>query len=157
MRAVAILMIAVTVASAQSSEVRHWADYWANRYGVERELVHAVIEVESAGNPRAVSGAGAAGVMQLMPDTAATFRVTNRFDVRDNVRGGVAYLASLRDRYGDDKRLIMAAYIAGERRIPRDGLSVAFSKEVHEYVERVAFLYRRNRWETLLREGVGTK
>lgn len=157
MRLAVILTMAATVASAQSNDVRRWVDYWADRYGVERELVHAVIEVESAGNPRAVSNAGAAGVMQLMPDTAATFRVTNRFDVRENVRAGVAYLALLRERFGDDKRLIMAAYIAGERRIPRDGLSVAFSKEVHEYVERVAYLYRRNRWETLLREGVGTK
>ena len=157
MRLAVILTMAATVASAQSNDVRRWADYWAGRYGVERELVHAVIEVESAGNPQAVSSAGAAGVMQLMPDTAATFRVTNRFDVRENVRAGVAYLALLRERFGDDKRLIMAAYIAGERRIPRDGLSVAVSKEVHEYVERVAYLYRRNRWETLLREGVGTK
>lgn len=157
MRLAVILAMAATVASAQSNDVRRWVDYWADRYGVERELVHAVIEVESAGNPRAVSNAGAAGVMQLMPDTAAMFRVTNRFDVRENVRAGVAYLALLRERFGDDKRLIMAAYIAGERRIPRDGLSIAFSKEVHEYVERVAYLYRRNRWETLLREGVGTK
>jgi soluble lytic murein transglycosylase-like protein len=152
-----ILAMAATVASAQSNDVRRWVDYWADRYGVERELVHAVIEVESAGNPRAVSSAGAAGVMQLMPDTAATFRVTNRFDVRENVRAGVAYLALLRGRFGDDKRLIMAAYVAGEQQIPRDGLTVAFSKEVHDYVERVAYLYRRNRWETLLREGVGTK
>ena len=157
MRLAVILAMAAIVASAQSNDVSHWVDYWADRYGVERELVHAVIEVESAGNPRAVSSAGAAGIMQLMPDTAATFRVTNRFDVRENVRAGVAYLALLRERFGDDKRLIMAAYIAGERRILRDGLSVAFSKEVHEYVERVAYLYRRNRWETLLREGVGTK
>lgn len=157
MKLAVILAMAATVASAQSNDVHRWVDYWADRYGVERELVHAVIEVESAGNPWAVSNAGAAGVMQLMPDTAATFRVTNRFDVRENVRAGVAYLALLRERFGDDKRLIMAAYIAGERRIPRDGLSVAFSKEVHDYVERVAYLYRRNRWETLLREGVGSK
>ena len=157
MKLTVILAMAATVASAQSNDVRRWADYWADRYGVERELVHAVIEVESAGNPRAVSSAGAAGVMQLMPDTAATFHVTNRFDVGENVRAGVAYLALLRKRLGDDKRLIMAGYIAGERRIPRDGLTVAFSKEVHDYVERVAYLYRRNRWETLLREGVGTK
>ena len=157
MRLAVILAMAAIVASAQSNDVRRWVDYWADRYGVERELVHAVIEVESAGNPRAVSYAGAAGVMQLMPHTAAAFRVTNRFDVRENIRAGVAYLALLRGRFGDDKRLIMAAYIAGERRIPRDGLTVAFSKEVHDYVERVAYLYRRNRWETLLREGVGTK
>ncbi|MFI5248288.1 MAG: transglycosylase SLT domain-containing protein, partial [Nitrospirales bacterium] len=68
---------------AQTVEVRRWADHWAGEYGVERELVYAVIEAESGGNPRALSSAGAAGVMQLMPDTAAAFRVRNRFDVED--------------------------------------------------------------------------
>jgi soluble lytic murein transglycosylase-like protein len=95
--------------------------------------------------------------MQLMPDTAATFRVTNRYDIRENVRAGVAYLAWLRDLCGGDKRLMLAAYIAGESRVRRDGLSAAYSKEIHDYVTRVAYLYRRNRWETLLREGAWTK
>lgn len=157
MRLAAVFVFAANIALGGPSAVRQWSDYWADRYGVERELVHAVIEVESAGNPRAVSSAGAVGVMQLMPATATTFRVTNRYDVRENVRAGVAYLAWLRDLCGGDKRLMMAAYIAGERLVRREGLNVAYSKEIHDYVTRVAYLYRRNRWETLLRERAWTK
>ena len=95
--------------------------------------------------------------MQLMAGTAAAFGVRNRFDVEDNVRAGVAYLAWLRDLCGGDRRLIAASYIAGQNRVRRLGLNSAYSKDVHNYVTRVAYLYRRNRWETLLREGVETK
>jgi soluble lytic murein transglycosylase-like protein len=141
----------------QPTDVRRWADHWADEYGVERELVRAVIEAESGGNPRAISSAGAAGVMQLMPDTAAALRVRNRFDVEDNVRAGVAYLAWLRDLCGGDRRLMIASYTTGQNRVLRLGLDFTYSSEVHDYVTRVAYLYRRNRWETLLREGVETR
>jgi soluble lytic murein transglycosylase-like protein len=87
--------------------------------------------------------------MQLMPDTAVMFRVQNRFDVAENIRGGVAYLAWLKDRCGADWRLILASYNAGHRRVLRKGLNYS-SAEVHGYVKRVARLYQRNRWETLL-------
>ena len=150
-------LVVAGVCSAQSAEVLRRADRWADAYGVERELVHAVIEVESGGNPKAISNAGAAGVMQLMPDTAAAFRVRNRFDVEDNVRAGVAYLAWLRDLCGGDRRLMIASYITGQNRVLRLGLDFAYSSDVHDYVTRVAYLYRRNRWETLLREGVETR
>ena len=157
MRWLASLLLAGSCCLAQPAEVRRWSDYWATEYGVERELVYALIEVESRGDPRAISSAGAAGVMQLMPDTAAVFRVRNRFDVEDNVRAGVAYLAWLQDLCGGDRRLMVASYIAGQNRVLRLGLNFAYSKDVHDYVTRVAYLYRRNRWETLLREGVETK
>jgi soluble lytic murein transglycosylase-like protein len=150
-------LVIAGVCSAQSAEVGRWADDWADAYGVERELVHAVIEVESGGNPRAISNAGAAGVMQLMPATAAAFHVRNRFDVEDNLRAGVAYLAWLRDLFGGDRRLMMASYITGQNRVLRLGLDFTYSSDVHGYVTRVAYLYRRNRWETLLREGVETR
>ena len=154
MRWLASLLLGGGCCLAQPVEVRRWTDYWAAEYGVERELVYAVIEAESGGDPKAISSAGAAGVMQLMPDTAAVFRVRNRFDVEDNVRAGVAYLAWLRDLCGGDRRLIVASYIAGQNRVLRLGLNFAYSKDIHEYVTRVAYLYRRNRWETLVREGV---
>ena len=154
MRWLAFLLLVGSCCLAQPAEVRRWTDYWAAEYGVERELVYAVIEAESGGDPKAISSAGAAGVMQLMPDTAAVFRVRNRFDVEDNVRAGVAYLAWLGDLCGGDRRLIVASYIAGQNRVLRLGLNFAYSKDIHEYVTRVAYLYRRNRWETLLREGV---
>jgi soluble lytic murein transglycosylase-like protein len=109
-----------------------------------------VIEVESGWNPMAVSRAGAVGLMQLMPDTAATFGVRNRFDVAENIRGGVAYLAWLRANVGDDWRLVMAGYNAGHAAVLGSGLN-STSEEVRRYVERVAHVYRRNRWETLIR------
>jgi soluble lytic murein transglycosylase-like protein len=134
----------------QSAEARQWADYWADSYGLQRELVYAVIEVESGWNPGAVSSAGAAGLMQLMPATAAMFGVRNRFDVAENIRGGVAYLAWLSATCGGDWRLVLASYNAGHTRVLRRGLNYD-SEEVHGYVKRVANVYRRNRWETLLR------
>lgn len=133
----------------QSAEAVHWANHWADRYGVERELVEAVIEAESAWNPRAVSRAGAAGLMQLMPATAATFGVRNRFDVEQNIRGGVAYLAWLSRRCHGDRRLILGSYNAGENRVLPRGLNYR-SRDVYSYVRRVAYLYRRNRWGMLL-------
>ena len=133
----------------QSEEARRWADHWADAHGLQRELVYAVIEVESAWNPGAISRAGAVGLMQLMPDTAVTFAVVNRFDVAENIRGGAAYLAWLRANCGNDWRLVLASYNAGHIRVLRRGLSYE-SEEVSSYVKRVAYVYRRNRWETLL-------
>jgi soluble lytic murein transglycosylase-like protein len=147
-----LLILASLVACpliGQPADALYWADYWANAYLVPRELVYAVIEVESGWNPSAISSAGAVGLMQLMPDTAATFAVRSRFDIAENIRGGVAYLAWLRDILGDDWRLVVASYNAGHAPILRRGLNY-HSAEVRSYVERVAYVYRRNRWETLL-------
>ena len=94
-----------------------WADYYAAEYRVPPELVQAIIEVESAWQAHAMSTKGAAGLMQLMPATAVTFGVTNRFDVQQNIRGGVAYLARLMRLFNGDLRLATAAYVAGENRI----------------------------------------
>jgi len=145
-------MVLPMCAFGQTPEMRYWADYWADRYNIQRELVRAVIEVESAWNPRAVSPAGAAGLMQLMPDTAAAFGVRNRFDISENIRGGVAYLARLREHCGGDWRLVLASYNAGEDRVMRQRLAFN-SGAVRTYVARVAYLYRRNRRETLIEAG----
>lgn len=146
---VPMMMAVAAPCFGQSAEARHWADHWATHYGVERELVYAVIEVESGWNPRALSSAGAAGLMQLMPDSAATFGVRNRFDVAENIRGGVAYLKWLATLCGGDRRLMLASYNAGQDRVLRRGLEFE-SEEVQVYVTRVAYLYRRNRWESML-------
>jgi len=81
---------------------------------------------------------------------AAAFRVRNRFDVAENIRGGVAYLAWLMDYFGGDMRLAVAGYNVGYRRILLHGLRYR-SAEVHGYVRRVADLYWRNRRDTLAR------
>jgi soluble lytic murein transglycosylase len=120
------------------------ADFYADRYGVARELVHAIIEVESAWQPYAVSSKGAVGLMQLMPATAAAFGVRNRFHIEENIQGGVAYLSWLQQRFHGDLRLVVAAYFAGEKRIAARGLR-SRSPEVYRYVSQVAEICRRER------------
>jgi soluble lytic murein transglycosylase-like protein len=124
------------------------ADFYADRYGVSRDLVHAIIEVESAWQPHAVSTKGAVGVMQLMPATAVTFGVRNRFRIEENIQGGIAYLSWLQRRFQGDLRLVTAAYFAGESRIASQGLSYS-SPQVHRYVSQVARIYRRRRMEAI--------
>jgi len=88
-----------------------WAQHYAAVYNVPVELVAAIIDEESRWNPYAVSKKGAAGIMQLMPATAVRSGVRNRFVVRENIRGGVAYLAWLKQRFNGDLRLITAALL----------------------------------------------
>lgn len=146
---VAALLVAAGVATEQSPpsrfELERVVDHWSGVYGIERALVCAVIEAESAWNTGAVSTAGAAGLMQLMPETAAGFGVRDRFDASENIRGGVAYLAHLNAMFRGDKRLMLAAYITGEARVLKLGLDTAYSREVHGYVARVAAIYSRIR------------
>ncbi|HXR17328.1 MAG TPA: lytic transglycosylase domain-containing protein [Terriglobales bacterium] len=117
------------------------AAFYASAFGVPVELVDAVIQVESSWNPYAVSNKGAEGLMQLMPATAIRFGVRNRFDIEDNIRGGVAYLALLIRLFRGDLRLVLAAYNAGESPILLRGLAYS-SPEVFIYVTRVAQVYR---------------
>lgn len=137
--------IAASPPPSSRAELERVVEHWSGVYGVDRALVFAVIEVESAWDSIAVSSAGAAGLMQLMPETAAAFGVRNRFDVSENIRGGIAYLAHLKGIFQGDKRLMLAAYITGETRVLKLGLDNAYSHEVHEYVARVAAIYRRIR------------
>jgi soluble lytic murein transglycosylase-like protein len=131
-----------------------WADYYATEYRVPPELVHAIIEVESACQAHAISTKGAAGLMQLMPATAVTFGVTNRFEMEQNIRGGVAYLARLMKLFNGDLRLVAAAYVAGENRILSAGLQYS-NADVFEYVSKVARLYQQKRLKRLRREPLG--
>jgi soluble lytic murein transglycosylase-like protein len=121
-----------------------WAQHYAAVYNVPVELVAAIIDEESRWNPYAVSKKGAAGIMQLMPATAVRFGVRNRFVARENIRGGVAYLAWLKQRFNGDLRLITAAYYVGESTISLHGLEYS-SPDVQGYVRRVAQRYRMRR------------
>jgi soluble lytic murein transglycosylase-like protein len=129
-----------------------WADYYAAAYRVPRELVQSIVEVESGWQPRAVSNKGAAGLMQLMPATAVTFGVTNRFEITQNLRGGVAYLSHLLRLFKGELRLVLAAYIAGEERVLSAGLTYS-NAEVFEYVSKVTALYRAKRNKRMLEGG----
>ena len=108
----------------------------ARRHGVAEPLVHAVIEVESRYNPKAVSRAGAMGLMQLMPKTADRFSVADAFDPVQNVDAGVRYLKELLERYSGQVRLALAAYNAGEDAVERHG-GIPPYRETIDYVKRV--------------------
>ncbi|HMA97958.1 MAG TPA: lytic transglycosylase domain-containing protein [Wenzhouxiangella sp.] len=111
-------------------------------FGVEAALIRAVMHAESWFEVDAVSHAGAQGLMQLMPDTARRFGVSNAFDPVDNITGGAAYLAWLADKFERDVTRMVAAYNAGENAVIRhDG--VPPYPETREYVRRVRILYRR--------------
>ncbi|MEJ6392434.1 lytic transglycosylase domain-containing protein [Gymnodinialimonas sp. 2305UL16-5] len=99
-------------------------------------FVLAVIAAESAGQNEAESGAGAQGLMQLIPDTAERFGVDDPFDPAQNIRGGVAYLDWLMERFDRDPLLVLAAYNAGEGAVSRAG-GVPNYEETRTYVPRV--------------------
>ena len=129
---------------AERIAATQWARYYADQYAVPSALVEAIIEVESGWQPNAVSPKGAAGLMQLMPATAVTFGVTNRFEVEQNVRAGVAYLAHLLTVFRGDVRLVAAAYVSGERRVVSSGLHYS-NAAVFNYVRKLVRLYEQNR------------
>jgi soluble lytic murein transglycosylase-like protein len=101
------------------------------------DFVRAVIQAESAFNPWARSTKGAMGLMQLMPQTAAEFRVVNAYDPAENIRAGAAYLRNLLDRYDNDPKLALAAYNAGPNAVDKYGRAVPPYKETRAYVARI--------------------
>jgi hypothetical protein len=109
----------------------------AAMYAVSPDLVRAVVQVESGFNPRAVSAKGAMGLMQLMPSTAIEMGVRNVFDPDENIRGGVAYLRQLLNRYAGDRELALAAYNAGPDAVERHGYQVPPFRETQQYVSQV--------------------
>ena len=109
----------------------------AAAHRVRPELVRAVIQVESAYNPRARSNKGAMGLMQLMPETAADLGVTNAYDPVQNIRGGVAYLRQLLDKFGGNEELALAAYNAGPGAVTKYGDAIPPYRETREYVDKV--------------------
>ena len=116
----------------------------SRRHGISPALVKAVVTVESAFDPKAVSAKGARGLMQLMPGTAADLGVDNLYDPRGNLDGGIRHLRVLLDRYDGDLRLALAAYNAGEEAVRRHGGVPPFA-ETREYVRRV--LHHYERWQ----------
>ncbi len=109
--------------------------------GVEPALINAVVMAESAGNPGAVSTAGAQGLMQIMPATAASCGVSDAFDPVQNVECGTRYLHSLLERYNNNVELAVAAYNAGPGAVDQYG-GVPPYPETRAYVTRVLSAYR---------------
>ena len=112
----------------------------SRRYGVDMDLVNAVIRVESNFRPQAVSPKGCLGLMQLHPDTARRFGVRDVFDPVQNIEGGVRYLDFLLDYFQGDLELALAGYNAGENAVTRYG-GVPPYPETIDYVNKVTSLY----------------
>jgi hypothetical protein len=108
----------------------------AAREGVSPDLVRAVIKTESAFDHLAISSAGARGLMQLMPDAARRFGVTDPFDPRANIQGGVRYLRVLLKMFQGDVALTVAAYNAGEGAVTRHG-GIPPYRETRDYVRKI--------------------
>lgn len=96
-------------------------DSIAAQHGLQPQLVHSVIKVESDYNPRAVSPKGALGLMQLIPATARRFGVSDALDPAENIEGGVRYLSYLLDLFHNDYGMALAAYNAGEGAVAKHG------------------------------------
>ncbi|MEK6683554.1 MAG: lytic transglycosylase domain-containing protein [Nitrospirota bacterium] len=125
----------------------------SRRYRVDPALVKAVIKVESDFNPRAVSSAGAMGLMQLMPATASDLDVQNPFNPTENISGGVKHLSDLLSRFNSDLTLALAAYHAGAKRVESYG-QVPPIEKTHRYIQKVMAAYKTYRGKEPARTSV---
>ena len=115
----------------------------AKAANIQADLLHAVIAVESAYDPRAVSPKGAQGLMQLMPATASLYTVTNPYDPAQNLRAGARHLRYLLGEFNNDLALALAAYNAGPEAVRRYANTIPPYPETRDYVQRVIQLYHR--------------
>jgi soluble lytic murein transglycosylase-like protein len=110
---------------------------------VEAALIRAVISVESGYNPSAVSRTGAVGLMQLMPQTAERYNVSDRHDPEQNIHGGAQYLRDLLRMFNYNLHLAIAAYNAGEQAVMKYGNRIPPYRETLEYVPKVMKFYKQ--------------
>ena len=144
------------VSETLASEVRYYTPEDRKRYEkhiraaaranrLEPALLHAIISAESGYNPFARSHRGAAGLMQLMPETARRYGVKNRLDPAQNIHAGAKYLRDLMNLFSNDLKLALAAYNAGESAVIRAGNRVPPYTETMTYVPRVISYYKKYR------------
>ncbi len=122
------------------NQVDNLVKLYSRRYNVPADLIHAIIKAESNYNRWAVSPKGAAGLMQLMPETAAQYGVTDRFDPEENISGGVRYLKDLCRLYNHNTKLVLAAYNAGQEALKKFK-GIPPYPETREYISRVMASY----------------
>ena len=133
-------MTAVSDLPPADADLSAFVQQAAREYNVDPRLVSAVAQTESGGDQSAVSPAGAIGVMQLMPETAAALGV-NPYDEQQNIEGGAKYLKQMLDSFGGDVKKAVAAYNAGAQAV-RDYQGVPPYRETQNYVNKVLDLYQ---------------
>lgn len=118
-------------------------------HNIDADLLASIVHAESNGNARAVSHAGARGLMQLMPSTASILNVHNSFAPEENISGGTTYLDQLLTRYHDDIQLAVAAYNAGPAAVDRYHGIPPYA-ETRAYVARVVHEFNRRKQSTFI-------
>ena len=142
-KVITIVQSVTNIPAKQSKLYNKQIQKFAKKYHVDPALLHAVILAESQYNPQAVSLRGASGLMQLMPDTALRYKVTNVFDPTQNIRGGAQYLRDLMRLFNNDLELTIAAYNAGENAVIKNGWRIPPFAETIAYVPKVMAFYRQ--------------
>ena len=140
----AALLGAILLAPAgvlgQSPKYDGWIQIFCDKHGMDPKLIHSIIAAESGYNPNAVSARGAVGLMQLMPDTAVNYGVSNALDPKENIEAGVRYLKDLSRAYEDDLDSILAAYNAGPEALKKYN-GIPPYPETTRYIRKVKALY----------------
>jgi soluble lytic murein transglycosylase-like protein len=130
--------------TARAQAFQPMVEEYSAKYGVDKELINAVIRQESGFNPAAVSKAGARGLMQLMPGTAKSLGVQNPNDPRQNMDGGVRLLKQLLENYHGNIPLALAAYNAGPGAVKRHK-GIPPYKETQNYVRNILAMYLKDK------------
>ena len=115
----------------------------AEKYQIDEKLIHAVIQTESAYDEKAISSAGAVGLMQLMPATAKRYGVSNRKNASQNIDGGTHYIKDLHKMFDSNLKLVLASYNAGEGAVKKYKNTIPPYPETQNYVRKVMGLYRK--------------
>jgi soluble lytic murein transglycosylase-like protein len=132
--------------SSRSQELKQQYDpivqACARQFNVPADLIHSIIRAESAYDSGAVSPKGAVGLMQLMPETATQYGVSNLFDPSDNIKGGVKYLKDMIKLFNGDTAKVLAAYNAGQEALKKFNGIPPYA-ETREYIRRVMATYSK--------------
>ena len=119
----------------------------SKKYGVDENLIRAIIKVESDFNPNCVSSAGAKGLMQLMPENCRDLGIADPFDIEQNIDGGTRHIKEYLDKYNGDVEMALMAYNGGPTRMARRGVKsindiYKMPKETQNYVPKVMKYYK---------------